>query len=478
MRARLVAFCLIGIFVGSACGSRLPGSVLSALDARSASTNNAQTASSGTSSTSTGNSQTTSTTGNTSTSTGPVASGGGSSGGGGGGGSAPAVAVAQCSKLKAGGPGITDGEIKVASIVTDSGPLPGATAGSYRGAASYIARVNAGGGVCGRKITIIKGDDGLDPAKGRAEFERLEPQVFAFVGSFAVADSGYIDLIKSTGVPYISLTVDPSGGNVKNVMPKGSRDYVQTSPFVWWKKTHATVKKAAMLYADIGGVTANVPGFTAAIKRAGFQFAYQPAGAQVTSPDYTPEVRKAQTNGVQFFFLFAFEVNMHVRMVRNMRQQNYNPPIKGANIAYNTKFSQLLGSQGDGWENYQPHLQFLDPKEPARSQALRDFIDWNSRLFPGGQLDLFPVDGWGYTALFVDALARVQGSTLTRQALLRSLFAEKSFDYGGMESPVNPQTGLGRPCFNMALHKGGHWVREYPTSTLFECSIGENYKFR
>jgi len=478
LRARLVALCLIGISVGSSCGSRLPTNVLNALDSRNA--GSSATVSSGGSSSAGGATPTGPTTGNSGTSSTAVTSSGGSATttSGGGGGTALSVPSAQCAKLKSGSPGVTDSEVKVASIVTDSGPLPGATAGAYRGAASYIARVNAGGGVCGRKITLLKGDDGLDPAKGRSEFERLEPQVLAFVGSFAVADSGYIDLIKSTGVPYVSLTVDPSGGDLHNVMPKSARDYVQTSPFVWWRKTHPKASTAAMLYADIGGVTSNVPGFTAAIKRAGFSFAYQPAGAQVTSPDYTPEVRKAQQSGVQFLFLFAFEVNMHVRFVRSMRQQNYDPPIKGANIAYNSQFSQLLGTQGDGWENYQPHLQFLDPNEPARSAALRDFIGWNNRVFPGGQLDLFPVDGWGYAALFVDALAHVQGGVLSRQALLNSLFAEKSFDYGGMESPVNPQTGLGRPCFNMAIHKGGHWVREYPTASLFECNIGENYKFK
>jgi ABC-type branched-subunit amino acid transport system substrate-binding protein len=466
---------LISVFIGSACGSRLPTSVLNALDARSASTNGSAPSASGT----VPGGQTGPASGPNVTAPvagGPIASNGPSQAGTTGG--APAVPSAECAKLKSGSPGVTDTEIKVASIVTDSGPLPGATEGSYRGASAYIARVDAAGGVCGRKITVLKGDDGLDPAKGRSEFERLEPQVLAFVGSFAVADSGYIDLIRSTGVPYISLTVDPSGANVSNVMPKSARDYVATSPFVWWKKTHPNVSKAAMLYADVGGVSANIPGFTAAIQRAGFTFAYQPAAAQVTSPDYTPEVRKAQQAGVQFFFLFAFEVNMHVRMVRNMRQQNYDPPIKGANIAYNSKFTQLLGSQGDGWENYQPHLQFLDPNEPSRSAALREFIDWNNRLFPGGSLDLFPVDGWGYAALFVDALAHVRGSTLSRQALLNALFAEKSFDFGGMETPVNPQTGLGQPCFNMAIVRGGRWVREYPTNSLFECKLGENYKFR
>src|SRR5439155_19422250 len=117
----------------------------------------------------------------------------GSAGGGGVAGSDSSA----CASAKSAAPGVTDKEIKVASIVTDSGPLPGATEGSYRGAAAYFAMVNAQGGVCGRKITLLKGDDGLDPAKARSEFLRLEPDVFAFAGAFAVADSCYIHLIKS-----------------------------------------------------------------------------------------------------------------------------------------------------------------------------------------------------------------------------------------------------------------------------------------
>lgn len=402
-----------------------------------------------------------------------------SGGGGGGGSSAAAAGVVKgssCEQARSAAPGVTDDEIRVASIVTDSGPLPGATEGSYRGAASYFALVNAAGGVCGRKITIVKGDDGLDPAKGRGEFLRLEPSVFAFTGSFSVADSGYIDLIESSGVPWVSIVVDPAGRGPRNVMPRTPQGVVNTGPFVWWKQQNPNVRKAALLFADIGGVSANVPGFERAIERAGFERAYT-AAADVTSPDFTPEVQQAQDEGIQFFFLFAFEVNMHVRMIRNMRQQNYDPPIKGANIAFNTRFSELNGRDGDGWQNYQTHLLFLDPAERGRSEALARFMDWNERVFPGGQLDLFPVSGWGRAALFVQALQRIEGD-ITREALIDALYEIDTFDGGGIEETVDPRTGLGEGCWNMAVHKGGRWVRQYPTDKLFECDIGEALKFR
>jgi ABC-type branched-subunit amino acid transport system substrate-binding protein len=478
VRSRLAAFCLLSLLVTAACGSRLPSDTLAQIDAARSggsataalqgAATDAGLTSGGTSSGGSGQA--------TGTGSGSQAAGGNVSGPAAGG-PAAAQAAPACTGARSGAPGVTDKEIKVASIVTDSGPLPGATEGSYRGAASYFAMVNAQGGVCGRKITLLKGDDGLDPAKARSEFLRLEPDVFAFTGAFAVADSGYLDLIKSTGAPYVSLVVDPHGRDFHNVMPRTTANYVSTGPYVWWKKQHPGVTKAALLYADVGGVAANIKGTVEAMKQAGFQLAYPPVAANVASPDYTPEVRQAQDAGVQFLYLFAFEVNMQVRFVRNMRQQNYNPPIKGANIAFNTRFSQLLGRNGDGWENNTTYLLFLDPAERARSAALAQFVDWNSRVFPGAQLDLFPESGWGHAAMFVDALKRVRG-TITRDALIKALYQVPRYDAGGMEPQIDPSTGLGPPCWAMAVHRNGGWVREYPSGKLFECNIGKLYKFQ
>jgi hypothetical protein len=97
-------------------------------------------------------------------------------------------------------------------------------------------------------------------------------------------------------------------------------------------------------------------------------------------------------------------------------------------------------------------------------------------VFAGAQLDLFPVSGWGREALFVDALKKVEGS-ITREALVDALYTIPKFDSGGIESTVDPRTGLGDACWNMAVHKGGVWVRLHPAEKLFECDVGELFKF-
>ena len=147
-----------------------------------------------------------------------------------------------------------------AAIVTASGPLPGATEGSYRGAAAYFAKVNAAGGVCGRKITLLKGDDGLDPQRARGEFLRLEPQVLAFVGSLAVADSGYVDLVESTGVPVRRHDRStPPAARPTRVPQDARRAWSHTGPFQYYRQSTPTCRTSAFLYADVGGVRANTP---------------------------------------------------------------------------------------------------------------------------------------------------------------------------------------------------------------------------
>jgi len=59
------------------------------------------------------------------------------------------------------GPGVTDTEIKIGNIMPYSGP-----------AAAYFNKVNAEGGINGRKINFISYDDGYSPPSRRASSSR------------------------------------------------------------------------------------------------------------------------------------------------------------------------------------------------------------------------------------------------------------------------------------------------------------------
>jgi len=370
--------------------------------------------------------------------------------------------------------GVTADEIRVAAMVTASGPLPGATEGQYRGAAAYIAKVNAEGGVCGRTIKIVEGDDGLDPQRARAEFLRLEPQVFAFVGSLAVADSGYVDLAASTGVPYVGTFVDPSGRAAENVVPHADPNRASTGPYVYFKQQYPNVNNVAFLYADVGGVRDNTPAVLEPLKRVGYNIVYN-SGTQTTSPDYTAEVINMQRAGTQMVYLFAFEVNMHVRMARNMRQQNFEPTLKVANIGYNSQLIKLLGDVANGWISPIPHQAMLDDSEPGKTPTLQEFLTWNNQVFPGAQIDLFPVNGWAAAALFVRGLKEA-GADLTRARIIDIINKIPEDDGAGMVGTLYPAQRLGTRCFIIERVQDQKWVRDYPASG-YDCTLGESFTF-
>ena len=479
---RVLFAVFVAVLIASACGSRLPDQTLKAMD--DGLLNRGGSSGGGSSSNFAAGTGDSTDSGDTSTA-GATDTGSGETAGPSTGDSSTAAptpgaatpAATNCTPSNASSPGVSSKEIKVASIVTDSGPLPGATAGSYRGAAAYFAMINSQGGVCGRKLTLLKGDDGLDPGRGRGEFLRLEPQVLGFVGNFSVADSGYIDLIDKTKVPFASLTVDPSGRKLPTVWPKRTDDKIATGPFVYLKKQHPDAVKTAILYSDVAAVKVNLPGTVKAIEAAGFQLVEPPVAVNVAEPDYTGTIRDLQDRGVEFVYLFSFEVNMHVRFARNMKQQHYEPKIKGANIAFNDRFSDLLKSDGDGWINAnQTYLPFLDPNEPNKSKAVNDFMTWNRRVFPGQQIDLFNVSGWGSASYFVDALRRA-GGDVNRAIILDALNKNDHYDDGGVGVPFDPHTGEPSKCFSMGIHDGGQWKRLYPANGL-DCETGDVIKFK
>ncbi len=170
-------------------------------------------------------------------------------------------------------------------MVTASGPLPGATEGAYRGAPAYFAKVNAEGASAVGKITVLKGDDGLDPQRARGEFLRLEPQVFAFVGSLAVADSGYVDLValhagalrrdvRGSGRPRGSTTC--SRGRPPNVAHTGSVRVLP--PAVPQREERGLPVRRRRRCPRPTRPTSREP-----IKRVGFNIVYD-SGAQSTAP--------------------------------------------------------------------------------------------------------------------------------------------------------------------------------------------------
>jgi branched-chain amino acid transport system substrate-binding protein len=87
-------------------------------------------------------------------------------------------------------PGVTDTEIRIGQTIPYSGPLSNLSSFG-RIEAAYLKKINASGGINGRKVTLISLDDAYAPQKTVEQVRRLVEieGVLAIVGSMGTPKS-------------------------------------------------------------------------------------------------------------------------------------------------------------------------------------------------------------------------------------------------------------------------------------------------
>jgi branched-chain amino acid transport system substrate-binding protein len=104
--------------------------------------------------------------------------------------------------------GLTDQEIKLGMVNAQSGPASGLGLGMKAGAEAYFSEVNAKGGIHGRKINLLVGDDGYEPNQAvDATLKMIEDakvfSLFGYVGT--PTGNAVIPIVKETHTPLVGL---------------------------------------------------------------------------------------------------------------------------------------------------------------------------------------------------------------------------------------------------------------------------------
>ena len=102
--------------------------------------------------------------------------------------------------------GISPAEIRIGMTNALSGPAAGLGTGMKAGAEAYFAKVNAAGGVHGRKIVLVSKDDGYEPARSAAATQELidKDKVFALFGYVGTpTSSAAVPIASRAELPYL-----------------------------------------------------------------------------------------------------------------------------------------------------------------------------------------------------------------------------------------------------------------------------------
>jgi ABC-type branched-subunit amino acid transport system substrate-binding protein len=324
--------------------------------------------------------------------------------------------------------GITPTSIKIGGLATLTSPTGSSMAGTEVGAKVRFDRVNASGGVNGRKIDYIGVlDDGQDPARDGTQAAALVQQkgVFAAV-PVMTSVTNYLDTFCGAVVPFFGWGTN--NGYCSNAIGFGINGCATGDPT---QKVSSDVYGLAMqaLFGTAGGKTAAIVAVdNDTARRASKNLAtqIQETGTKVVyNQSPVPAAGLADTTAV---------VNA---IMRSNKGGQPDVVFYLADFTTSLKLTQALGAAGFTGKNlnpvaYDPRLETfkgldksyivlqwepgIDTANPAIAQMAADF----AKYAPGQVLSLPAMSGYWAADFFVGAATKT-GRNLTVDSLLKVL---------------------------------------------------------
>jgi len=352
--------------------------------------------------------------------------------------------------------------IRIGSVVSVTGPAAYLGDPELKTLQLYIDRINAEGGVLGRRIELIHYDDGSEANKANGFTKRLieSDKVDLIIGGTTTGGSmAMIPLVEKAGVPFISMAagvpiVEPVRKWVFKVAPT---DRMAA------EKVFEDMKKRGISRI---GLLAETSGFGQSgakeVNAVASKYGIQVAASETYGPkdtDTTAQLTKIKgTPGLQAVFVFGAGQGPAV-VTRNYRQLSIGLPLYQSHGVASQEYIKLSGSAADKVRLPAAALAMAselpadDPQKPvvtAYGQAFRDKY--------GSDVSTF--GGHGYDALMiaVDSIRRAGG---TDKDKVRSAI-ETTKGYVGTTGVFNMSAGnhmgLDLSAFRLLEVANGKWT--------------------
>jgi branched-chain amino acid transport system substrate-binding protein len=254
-------------------------------------------------------------------------------------------------------PGVIHDTITIGGVLDTTGSVKAICAPILAGDQLYFNKINAAGGIHGRKIKFVQVSDDGDPTKTKDAVRQLVEQdnVFAI---FQVCGSGAANVAEGYTIPRGIPFVDPIGGGARFTDAQG-----KALPWVWMTQpnygdeghvmgyylTHKlNARTVGLLYEDdILGLQQKAALGDSLQKYAGSLVAS--VGYKFTQTDFTAAVQTLKASNPDIIVLNGLP-GPTAQFVAAARQLGYRPP-KGYLANYpmaDNSWPKLLGAAGEG----------------------------------------------------------------------------------------------------------------------------------
>lgn len=312
--------------------------------------------------------------------------------------------------------GVSDDEVRLGMVNAQSGPAAGLGKGLHAGAQAYFARVNAAGGVYGRKISLQLRDDSYEPVRTADHTRELIASrnifaLFGYVGTptsraaMPIALQARVPyLFPFTGAEVLRKPVHPWGFNVR------ASYFDETEVMVERMTGDLGLRKVALLMQDDSFGETVKSGLVGALYRRDLTI-HSEARVQRNSLEVAAAVDQLKQSQPEAI-VFVGTYKQLAAAVRQARVSGLGARFFTVSFVGTDNFIAEAGLAADG-----VYITQVMPSPYDRSSAL---IRQYQADLPADEIGYASLEGYIDAAVFVAAL-REAGPAPTRVALVQAL---------------------------------------------------------
>ncbi len=332
-------------------------------------------------------------------------------------------------------PGVTADEIRVGAFGPFAGPVYLYGKLVMNGVEAVFDKVNAAGGVNGRKLTLVREDDNCKPEGSISAVKKLayEEKVFAIIGgACSNATLAAVPELEKAAIPMIvnSAVADAITDPIKpNIFTTQLTSAVESRAQLDYALENGA-KKIGLVRMTDAWANARFNPLMAYAKEKGVEFALD-VELGIDAPDATPQALKLKSAGVDAVIMILYAKPGAV-MIRDAKKIGFDPTWIGETAINDfDAFIKQVGIPGALAKFATITATAYQPTDPE----MKDWADRLKKLFPNDELSTFNLNGIGSAQVLVEALTRA-GEDLTRDGFLKAMGTIKDFNVDAYAGPI------------------------------------------
>jgi ABC-type branched-subunit amino acid transport system substrate-binding protein len=354
-------------------------------------------------------------------------------------------------------PGVTDTEIHVGGVVTDTMNPTGVSYGpAFDGVEAYFAKINKEeGGVYGRKLVLSsKRDDQLGHNREQAQALVEQDDVFAalplatslFAGAQVYVEEGIPAFGWDINAEFGSEQVDPGPPNLFGAQGSYICFTCAQVGINQWLPTKIHVKNVGIIAYNVAQSTDCALGTKNSFEKfPTAKVAFDDESLGFGTTDYSAQVAEMKKKKVDYI-IACIDFNGII----NLRKEMLRQQVDAAMVLPNAYEHDTVKENQQFLNGLYVATGFAPLETKPAPQGVKDFKKWMKKT--GGRQTENAIFGWINAAQFVQGL-KDAGEDFTRQKVIDAVNAETDFTADGLLPPVNWTTAHENDQDCMALLK-------------------------